>query len=75
MAPKVAIYGTIPMQNIFFFKNGVIHEAERHRPAPHLWASFSRAAPRAAPRVANFKKYAIFHIEFKNYGPSPTHFH
>ena len=47
------------------------YEAERHRPAPRLWASFSRAAP----CVANFKKYAIFHLEFENYGPSPTHFH
>ena len=52
-----------------------IYEAERHRPAPHSWASFSRAARPAAPRVANFKKYAIFHLEFENYGPSPTHFH
>ena len=55
------------------------YEAERHRPAPRSWASFyraaRRAARRAAPCVANIKKYAIFHLEFENYGPLPTHFH
>ena len=33
-----------------------VYEAERHRPAPRLWASFSCAAP----RVANIKINMLF---------------
>ena len=52
-----------------------IYEAERHRPAPRLWASFSRAAPRFQLLRQYQDKYAIFHLELENYGPSPTNFH
>ena len=38
-------YGSKPKKYILIIP---IYEAERHRPAPRLWASFSRAAPRAA---------------------------
>ena len=51
------------------------YEAERHRPAPRLWASFSRAAPRVQLLRQYQDKYAIFHLELENYGPSPTNFH
>ena len=52
-----------------------INEAERHRPAPRLWASFSRAAPRVQLLRQYQDKYAIFRLELENYGPSPTMFH
>ena len=53
----------------------ILYEAERHRPAPRLWASFSRAAPRVQLLRQYQDKYAIFHLELENYGPSPTNFH
>ena len=51
------------------------NEAERHRPATRLWASFSRAAPRVQLLRQYQDIYAIFHLELENYGPSPTNFH
>ena len=51
------------------------YEAERHRPAPRLWASFSRAAPCVQLLRQYQDKYAIFHLELENYGPSSTNFH
>ena len=39
-------------------------EAERHRPAPRVQL------------LRQYQdKYAIFHLELENYGPSPTNFH
>ena len=67
---KIASFG----QKLLFFCMPP-YEAERHRPAPRLWASFSRAAPHVQLLRQYQDKYAIFHLEFENYWLSPTHFH
>ena len=52
---KSAFLGLKGGSNEFF-----TYEYKRHRPAPRLWAVFSRAAPRAAPRVAYLVKICYF---------------
>ena len=41
------------------------YEAERHKPAPRLWAAFSRAAPCVANIKLELVKDANFHLEFE----------